>query len=64
MKRPKGERTYTDAWELTKDTLDYTKDTDEGKKMAKAYGYNVTTMKKGSQQLINKAGGKLKINWK
>jgi hypothetical protein len=64
MKRPKGNRKYTDAWELTKDTLAYTKDTPEGKRLAKAYNYNVTSMKKGAEIRIKRAGGTLKVNWK
>lgn len=60
----KGKITYTDAWKLTMDTLDYTKDTPKGKELAKAYNYNVSLMKKGSEQMIKKAGGKLTINWR
>lgn len=61
--KPKGYKTYTDGWELTKDTLRYTRDTEKGRELAKAYGYNVTSMKKGTEELIKRKGGKLTINW-
>ena len=57
-------KTYTDSWSLTKDTLDHYKDTPEGMKLAKAYNYNVSSMKKGAEEQIKRSGGKLTIKWK
>jgi hypothetical protein len=59
-------KTYTDGWDLAKDTLKFAQKNPDRKdiqELKKVINYNVTTLKKISEQKIKASGGKLTINW-